>query len=255
MKLTKIVAAAGTLALAGGLAGAAQTAQARVHPVPEGSAVVHVTGPVQGGGGVWASARYTAFEQLYLVDSHVVTVGSVSPLVVGETVYTYSLRVRDNGRFRAIPWALTPNQSFGPRHIRGAANGDLSGFADYRLVIDLSGTTKAPVVVDPAIATPQKIIDAALATPAVAFSTTYTASGIVWTHVHGYWRTLVPGHWQHFKAVKGHKAYSRWIPAKRVHVPARWVSHHVTQQWTNASYNNHGQSFRAGNITGFFSHR
>ena len=118
----------------------------------------------------------------------------------------------------------------------------------------LKGDIKNPVVTDPAVATPQKIIDAALATPAVVFGTSYSASGIRWTFIPGYWRTLAKGHWAHFKAVKHHKAYAKWIPAKRVYVKGTWASHRVTQRWTDASWNNDGQDRSAGNITGFFGY-
>jgi hypothetical protein len=75
------------------------------------------------------------------------------------------------------------------------------------------------------------------------------------SYIPGYVKVITPGYWQHFNAVKGHrghKAYSKWISAKTVYIPGRWVSHRFTQSWTDASWNNAGQSWWAGNITGFF---
>lgn len=276
MRISKIIAGASTLALAGGLAGGlsggatAQAATGYHHPAGI-SAETRVSGPVGG----WATERFTRDATLLLV-SAVVTPAvpavaadptatppvTASPAVPAYTTYTYTARLRDSGSFRAIPWALTPNQSgwYYGQKIRGAVSGDLEGYASF-------GTFSSTVPANPALV-PGHLTTATLAAtwPALFFpagtalkglaessySTSYSASGLRWSFIPGYWRTLVKGHWAHFKATKHHKAYSKWIPAKRVYVQGRWVSHEVTQRWTCASWNNAGQSYRAGNISGFF---
>ena len=277
--IKRILATAGTLALAAGLtAGLATTASAAV-PSPDGTAVVHVFDqPVLSVGGPWAHASYTEFESLYLVNT-VVNTAPVVPVppnpntnpptpavgaVLGVTTYTYSLRVRDGGVFSAIPWALAPNQYFGPLKIRGAVSGELNGYVTYTFSVTVTGTlgtgtlaTLAPV--DPAIAGGSAFI-AAHAIPAnlVSDSTTYSASSVRMSYVPGYVKILTPGYWRYFSAVKAnrhhraHKAYSKRISAKTVYIPGYWVSHRYTQSWTDASSNNAGQSPFAGNITGFF---
>lgn len=248
----KILASGGTLALAAGLsAGFAGTASAST---PDGHAIIRTSDqPVEGGGGVWADASYVQFASLDLVSS-VVTPPVVSPAAAGYTTFTYSLNVREDGSFRAIPGSLTPNQFFPGSRIRGEASGNLSGYATYRFTDVVPSTT----AVDPAIASALTVIDLGLATTPVSDSTVYTASGVRWTYARGYVKTLAPGYWKHFAAVrasrhhKAHKAYSKWIPAKTVFIPGRWVSHRFTQSWTDASWNHTGQSRWAGNITGFF---
>lgn len=136
--------------------------------------------------------------------------------------------------------------------------GELSGYATYRFSDVVTDTTLVPVPVDPAIASVSTVI--ALATPVtrVSGSTTYSASAVRWSYIHGYVKTLAPGYWEHFAAVrasrdhKAHKAYSKWISARTVNVPGYWVSHRYTQSWTDASWNNACESPFAGNITGFF---
>lgn len=182
----RILATAGTLALAAGLsAGLASPASAAyAPPTYDGHTVSHVSGPVQGGGGVWAYARYTQFDSLYLVSAIVTpavpaVVGPPAVAAVpGYTTFTYSLAVRDDGVFTAIPGALTPNQFFAGMKIRGPVSGDLNGYATYTFSKVVTDTTLVPVPVDPALAAIPAIL------PAPVFgSTTYTASGIHWSYV------------------------------------------------------------------------
>jgi hypothetical protein len=277
--IKRILATTGTLALAGGLsAGLASQASASVHSVP-----------VQGGGGVWANADFWGTASLTLTGSHVVTPGAVAipasvgpppvaavPAVPGVTTYYYSMTVRDNGVFAPLPFALVPNQSgrYLDRRLPGRMqSGTLSGFATYTFSVTVTGTTANPVPVAPVTTNVIRVID--VASPLFAafspvlvtgqtytstapvegnFDTVYTASSVSWTYVPGYWRVSVPGYWRHVKAIKGrhgHKAYNKWILPVMIKVPGRWVSHPVTQRWDDASWNDNGQSYSAGNITGF----
>lgn len=265
--IKRIVATAGTVAMAAGLtAGLAGTASA-VTPTPDGHVVAHVFDvPVQGGGGVWAHASYTEFESLYLTGTTVVTAHAVAvysnatpPVLItaavpGVTTYTYKLVILENGRFSAIPWSLAPNQFFGPAKIRGAASGGLSGYATYTFSDTVTGPADGSASpVDPALIA----IPATLPAP-VSDSTTYVSSADHRSYTPGYFRVITPGYWKHIPAVKAHKghkahrAYSKWISPVRVYAPGVWVNHLITQRWTDSSFNNAGQSPFAGNITGFF---
>ena len=263
--IKRILAAAGTLALAAGLAGGLAGTASAVTPVLDGHAVTHVSGPVTGGGGVWAYARSTQFDSLYLIGTKVVTspsVAGVSPVtaaVPGVTTYTYKLVILENGRFSAIPWSLAPNQFFGPAKIRGAASGDLSGYATYTFSDPVTGPADGSASpVDPAIANVAGVIARAGPSNLVSDSTTYSASDVHMVWIPGYLKTLAPGYWRHVAAVKAnrhhkaHKAYRLWISPRTSRVSGSWVSHRFFQSWTDASYNNAGQSLFAGNITGFF---
>ena len=106
------------LAAGAAVAAAAGTASATPHQ-PSVHATTRVTGRPDGGnGGVWA---YDTFRRSITIR---LTGGSAG-------AYTFTAKLTDEGSFKAVKGALTPNQSTAGTTIKSAARGRMSGHADF----------------------------------------------------------------------------------------------------------------------------
>ena len=211
-----IIAAAGAVAATGLMAGAASasTSLNPWNPEPPGTAVTHIynNGTVPGFAGPWASSSITR-------TATVLGGAPVAPSYCGETTgpcYSYTAEVRDQGWFRAIRGALTPNQVVPGRTIKSAVTGYVSGYAPFSFY---ATTTPNPSLV------PKTYLNAPYTStwPELFFPSGTTFAGI----------TGIPFTFN----------YSAWTRCG-------------FQHWTDSSYNDYGDVASAGNITGcrYFHH-
>ena len=205
-----IVAAAGTVASTSILACAAcaSNGSRSWSPGPSGTAVTHIydNGTVPGGRGTWASD--------WIARTATIRGGTpVAPSRCGQPsgpCYAYTVVVRDQGRFRAIRGAPTPNQVVPGRRIESTVTGRVSGYAPFSFY-----ATARP--------NPRLV-------PAIARNVPYTT---MWPELFFPAGTAFAG----LTGIPFTVSYSAQTPCG-------------SQLWTDASSNGYGDLARDGNITG-----